>query len=327
MSWNNVWIGFMGGGFGASAIVGGSYYCLPLYNMAFNQDPMHVAVFGRRLGLTLQAEAAAACCIMTGVPSADRFERMESSGVDWALGAGFNISATVQNGSEALEALVNMAINTTSWAVQESAKNLVRSVMGDIEADSNTQNFVLLPTPASLSVGAGIWYEWSDVLRIGHNLIWRREPPQWGIEGNTGALTLRMQNIPMRDGETITLAITHDVLGPDDYLEWETNGSRTTRLHGVVWGQKLYPFGTREAQAAGADGVSLSDLAICGRNVGHVFSMGTQSNEVVRNESMDIGVNVMSGAIELFSSDDYCEVRTDARGRLATRIGDRRWRN
>ncbi len=327
MSWNNIWIGFMGGGFGASAIVGGSYYCLPLYNMGLNQDPLHVAVFGRRLGLTLQAEAAAACCIMTGVPSGDRFERMESSGVDWALGAGFNISATVQNGSEALNALVNLAVTTVGWSLEETAKNLVRSVMGDVEANASTQNFVLLPTPASLSIGAGIWYEWSDVLRIGHNLIWQREPPQWGIETMGGGVKLRMQNIPMRDGETISLAITHDVLGPDDYLEWETNGMRTGRLHGVVWGQKLYPLGTRAAQSGGPDGISLSDLAICGRNVGHVFSMGTRSDEVVRNDTLDIGVNVMSGALELFTSDDYCEVRADARGRIVSSVGGRQWRD
>ncbi len=327
MSWSNIWIGLMGGGFGASAIVGASYYSLPLYNMAFNQQPLNVAVFGRRLGITLQAEMGAACCIMTGVPSADRFDRMESSGVDWGLGAGFNVSGTVNSAAETINAIVRLAGTTPGWAVQEGLKNMVRGVMGDIEANSQEQNFVLLPTPASLAIGAGVWYEWSDVVRIGHNLIWLREPPQWGIDSATGTVKLRMQNIPMQDGQMITLAITHDVLGPDDYLEWERNGTRTSRLHGVVWGQKLYPAGTREVQADGADGVNLSELAICGRNVGHVFSSGTRSNEVVRNGTMSIGVNVMQGSVERFSSDDYCEVATDASGRIVRSIGDRRWRD
>lgn len=54
----------------------------------------------------LQTEATIAFCIMTGVLRTDQFERMESSGVDWCLAAGINISATVENANAALNALL-----------------------------------------------------------------------------------------------------------------------------------------------------------------------------------------------------------------------------
>lgn len=326
MSWANTWIGVAGGGFGASAIVGGSYYFLPLYNMAFEQQSVHVAVFGRRLGMTLQAEAGMAFCIMTGVPSGDRFERMESSGVDWGLGAGFNVSATVRSGSVALSALAETVIEAGPWAIEETAKNVVRGLTGDVTPDSNTQNFILLPTPASISIGAGLWYEWSDVLKLGHNLIWQREPPQWGLETRGANVILRMDRIPLQDGSLIRVGLPVDMFGSDDSLVWDTNGTRTARLIGTVYGTKLYPPGTTSAQGMGPDGINLSNLNMSGRNEVNLFSVG-RNTEVVHNGTMSIGVSVTSGAVELWASDDYCEVRTDAAGRITRRLGHGGWRD
>lgn len=327
MSWGNVWIGFMGGGFGASAIIGASYYSVPLFNMGVGQNPIHVAVFGRRLGLTLQAEAAAACCIMTGIPSGDRFQRMESSGVDWSLGAGFDIGATVQHGSEAIEFLAQMARSTRAWSIEERAKNLVRALMGDIDSNSNEQNFVLLPLPGSLSIGAGLWYEWSDVLKLGHNLMWQREPPRWALDNRTGQIMLRMDGIPLQDGDDIEVGLTVDGFGVDDRLAWNSNGNRRARILGQVWGQKLYPFGNGQRRELGPDGVNISSLQISGRNESHMFSTGTQNGEVVRNDTLSIGVLLGHGGLDHWESDDYCEMRSDANGRLSTRIGHGGWRD
>lgn len=334
MGWSSTWIG-VGGGFGASALVGASYYSMVLHNMESNQTNINAAVFGRRLGLTLQAEGATAICLMTGVPDGSRFNRMESSGVDWGLGAGFNISATVRNGGVALNTLVDSAASVASrvsqsslgsWATQEPVKNLVRGIMGDITANSNAQNFVVLPTPASLSIGGGLWYEWSDVLKMGHNLMWDREPPNWGLESRAGSVVLRMQGIPLSNGSIIRVGLPVDMFGSDDSLVWDDNGRRTARLIGMVFDGKLFPAGTTAARSLGPDGITLSNLNFTGHNEVNIFSVGRNS-DVATNDTMSIGVSITTGSIEHWASSDYCEVRTNSRGQIYQRIGHGGWRS
>ena len=331
MSWGNIWIGLAGGG-GGSAAVGASYYAAQLFNMGREDQPLDVAVFGRRLGLSLQADCATAFCLMTGVPTRDRFERMESSSVDWGLGAGFNVAATVQSGSEALTALLRLAQialsqeGLASWAIQEGVKNLIRTVMGDISLNSQQENFVLLPTPVSLSIGAGLWYEWSDVLKIGHTLIWRREPPKWQLVARNGSVFLRMKHIPMSDGAPIYVCFPVDVFGNDDLLAWDNHGMRRIKLAGTVYRQRLFPPLTTPAQSIGPDGVNISALDISGRTTINLFSTG-RSEEVARNSNLGLGVGVMEGAMELWSSDEYCTVQTDSMGRIVRRTGPDMWRD
>ena len=332
MSWGNIWIGLAGGA-GGSAAVGASYYAAQLFNMGREDQPLDVVIFGRRLGLSLQAESATAFCLMTGVPTRDRFDRMESSGVDWGLGAGFDVASTVRTGSEALNLLLRLARialsndGLASWAIQEGVKNLIRTIMGDISLSSQQPNFVLLPTPASLSIGAGLWYEWSDVLKMGHTLIWRREPPKWKLISRNGSIFLRMKHIPMSDGALIDIALPVDVFGCDDLLAWDDRGFRRTRITGTVYGQKLFPGMTTPAQSVGGqDGINISALNISGRTTVNLLSTG-RSEEVARNSDLGLGVAVMSGVLELWSSNEYCTVASDSMGRLVRRIGPDTWRD
>ena len=336
MSWNNCWIGLAGGGFGVSAIVGASFYRNCLYNMGDPSQTLEVAIYGGRLGLTLQAEAAHAFCVMTGVPDGSRFERMDSSGIDWGAGYGVNFSSIINSSGDAIQALVRLAQTGSRtqravtqgalWAGGQTARNAVRGVMGDVTPNSAVQNFVLIPTPASLSIGAGIWYEWSEIVKLGAAFIWMNDPPDWCLDTRGGNVILKMRDVPEPNGSIITFVVTVNVWGPDDYIEWQQGPARNpNRIYAKVFDGEIYPL-ANTGPIRGQEGINLSQLVPSGRTEINMLTTGRNS-EVTRNDTMEIGVDVMQGAVTRWSSDDYVEVRTDAQGRISQRLGTGDWRD
>ncbi len=312
MDWSDKWLGVAGGGFGFSLIGGMGAYQLNLWNMAGGNVPLRVLVFGKRLGLTAQAEAAHAVCFLSGVPSPNSFTEIKSSGVDWALALGLKADSLVKGGSKAAKAVAEIATSTGNWASHEGAKKAVQGLMGDFSTSSSSPSFVLLPTPVAVAVGAGIWYEWQTMTKVGTDIAWEYVTPVWSLENAGQKVILKMHNIPEADGATLNFHIREKVFGSDNLISFANRegGQGSILLSGTVQNGRL----TDPANSI-ADGFDLTSRIPVGKTEIGMLSV-SKTKEVTKSDAVSIGVSVCQGRINLYrwESDDYAKVLTDAKG-------------
>lgn len=326
MDYNSTWLGLAGGGFGLSAIGGVGVYQINLWNMGGNPVPIRALIIGKRLGVTLQAEAAHAVCLMTNVRSASSFTTIKSSGVDWAVGAGVKADAFVKSGSKIVSGLFKFA-KDGNWAAQEGVKKLVQGLMGDFTPGAKTPQFVLLPSPAALSIGGGIWYEWQTLEKVGTDLAWEYAPPKFRMERKNGKLLLRMKGVPEQNNARINFRIRENDWGTDDELLWRKKGSHgrgEPNLNGTIYDGKLWNNG--RGAGKGQDGFALSDWEPVGKMVTGMLSV-SRNKLVTKNAWQKVGVSVCRGRINLYKweSDHYSDVMFDKAGVPYLTTDKKRW--
>ncbi len=324
MSYSDKWIGCMGGGFSGSLIVGGSAYQINLWNMGGGQVPMPVLVTGFRAGLVAQIEAGHAFCFLSGVRNEGDVTELKSQGLDWCLSLGGDADAAVKSASTAFDLLKSAAKSSGNWAAQESAKKAVQGIMGDFDLKPKGPSFILLPSPVSLGAGAGLFYEWQTMSKVGTDVAWRYIQPTWRVRTSEGKLRLYMSSIPEKEGATIGLQFRLNVWGADDVLIFDTdrqgmvNARYTDKLktiRGTVHSGELCDPGTKTR------GLDLSSLVPYGKL--EVGMMSTSRNtEVAKNKTIQIGVSVCKSYtsetnLYKWSSSDYASVLTDSNGKMS----------
>ena len=316
MDFSDKWLGLAGGGGGFSVIGGIGVFQVNLFRMSGGAVPIRALVVGKRLGLTVQAEIAHAVCLLTGVRSAEDFTTVKSNGLDWALSFGIKADSFFKAGSAAAKALVGIGLHSGEWATNEVAKKAVQGLMGDFTLSPTEPSFVLLPTPAAMALGAGLYYEWQELTKVGTDLAWSYAPPTWRLEMQGAKLALRMRGIPEPNGAQINFRIRLNGWGTDDTLRFARPGQTTgeKNLTGTVMDGKLYDQGNA---GKGPDGFNLSAYVPVGTLTSGVFGVDTTS-DVATNADLEIGVSVCRGQINLYrwESSRYAKVHTDAQGRL-----------
>jgi len=322
MDFSDKWLGLAGGGFGFSAIAGMGVFQIELWNMAGGAVPIRALIIGKRLGITLQAEIAHAVCLLTGVTSANDFTTIGSNGLDWALAFGIKADSLVKSGSSAAKVLAELASTSTSWAARqnwakhETAKKAVQGIMGDFTFSPQGPSFVLLPTPAALAIGAGLYYEWQELSKVGGDLGWKYSPPIWKFENRGGNLFLRMSRIPAQDGDSINFEVRVDGWGIDDVIRFipPGQGRPQTYLSGTVYGGRLFELGST---GKGKAGVNMTVCRPAGLSKSGFFGIDA-TKDVARNQFLDLGVSVCKGRNNIYhwSSERYIRVHADDAGRL-----------
>jgi len=316
MNFSDKWLGLAGGGFGFSAIAGVGVYQLNLWNMGGGPVPIRALVIGKRLGITLQAETAHAVCLLTGVNSASDFTTIGSNGLDWALAFGLKVDALAKSGSTVAGVLSKLTKFGDNWAANETAKKAVQGLMGDFTFSPTAPSFVLLPTPAAFAVGAGVYYEWQELSKVGGDLGWKYSPPVWKFENRGGNLFLRMSKIPAQDGDILNFETRVDGWGIDDVIRFipPGYGKARTYLSGRVYGGKLYELGST---GKGKPGVNMTTSQPAGLSTSGFFGI-ENTKDVVKDGFMDLSVSVCKGINNIYhwSSDRYIKVHANGDGRL-----------
>jgi hypothetical protein len=330
MDYSKVWLGTVGGGAGFSVIGGMSVYQLNLWNMAGGNVPIQAVIVGKRLGLTVQAEAAHAICILTGVKSASEFTTIKSSGIDFALAAGIRVDSLFKSSAKAAKMIAKGATKVGhSWASSEASKAGVRGLMDDVDFDMSKPQFYLLPTPLGVGAGAGIWYEWQELHKTGSDLAWKYSDPAWRVSGIGKELKLEVTGIPETDGTHVNFRIRKDTWGYDDAYRFADagnaktffGGTNETNLNGVVKDRQLWMRGARTA------GVPLGQMKVIGKLETKMMSV-PETDHMDRNKIVKIGVTVTKGkgnATSLWESDNYAKVKFNDGGQMYSAV-DGLWR-
>ena len=313
MNYGDKWLGKFGGGFSASVIGGGSAYQANVWNMASGNVPMPVLVTGKRLGLMSNAEAGHAIILVTGVPYPEAFSEIKSSGIDWVLSIGGKADAAIKTTSKA-GALLEAASKAGNWAAQESAKKAVQGIMGDFELPSSKPGFILLPTPAAVGVGIGIFYEWQTLVKVGSDVAWRYIKPNWWLQAGQNNLLLHMDSIPEKDNQRVAIHLQRKVFGSDDILLFNSSGRASPVIVGIVKNGRLH-------DSSGSLGINLSAQKIAGvTEIGMLSTTRKAGN--FAGEKIYISVNVatsLSGTnLYKWQSKDYAAVQIDATGKMAS---------
>lgn len=322
---STTWLGKAGAGFSGSLIGGGSVYQLNMWNMAGGQVPIPVLIVGKRVGLSAQVDMGHCVCLMTGVSGPHAFSEIRSRGVDWALSLGKNVDSVVKSSGQVGQLFLDAARHTGNWAAQESAKKAVQAVMGDFTIRPSGPSFTLLPTPLSVGIGAGIFYEWQTLTQVGSDVAWRYVKPDWWLENSGGGVTLHMSSIPEKDDSQIGLQFRVKRFGSDDQLIFDSsrtglvNMRRTNRLTTVLGRVRE---GRLVDPSSGTFGLNLSSLVPVGRRKIGMLSV-SRDDTVTRNGTLQIGLSVNRSAtsetnLYKWESRNYATIRTDQDGKFSS---------
>lgn len=325
MDFSDKWLGKMGGGISGSLVGGFSAYQFNMWNMAGGSVPIPVLVVGKRLGIMAQLGAGHAFCLMTGVHGPESFTEIESSGIDWELSLGGDADAAVKSIGGLGKELAKAAGKTGNWAVEEGAKKAVQAAMGDFSPQTTKPNFVMIPTPLAVGVGAGVFYEWQTLSKVGSDVAWRYIKPSWRLANEEGGVKLYMDSIPEKDGTMIGIQIMLKTFGPDSIMVFSQNrtasinfGMQTTNklktIRGTVHGGALCEQGST------LPGLNLSSLVPAGKLDIGILSTSNDST-VSANTTLKIGVSVTTSAtsetnLYKWQSGDYAAVKTGADGKF-----------
>lgn len=314
MNYGDKWLGKFGGGGSISVIGGGSAYQANVWNMAGGNVPMPVLVTGARLGLVANADAGHAILLVTGVPYPEAFTEIKSSGVDWVLSFGGKADAAVKSTGKVAKALYDITSEVGNWAAQESAKKAVQTLMGDFELPSSKPGFILLPSPVAVGIGAGIFYEWQTLVKVGSDIAWKYIKPNWWLQAGQSNLWLHMDSIPEKDNQRVAIHLQRKVFGTDDIVLFNGAGRASPVIVGIVKNGKLH-------DPSGGLGINLSALKIAGVTEIGMLSTNRKATNFA-GEKIYISVNVatsLSGTnLYKWQSKDYAAVQIDATGKMAS---------
>ena len=331
MAWDSkTWLGLMGGGFSGSLVLGGSAYQCNLWRMDGHRVPMMVMITGFRAGIVAQIEAGHMICLLQNVSKPSDFKTIKSSGLDWSAGTGVDWDAVIKSGSKVAKEVIKAvgkaaAKEVGNWAAQESVKKAVQGLMGDYSLKPKGQSFMMLPTPAALSAGAGIFYEWQTMSHVGTDQSYKYIPPKWGFHGSGTGLRLLIKDIPEPEGKRLCLLIESETVGLNETLHFgKSLNERPTRSNDEVW----ITVRSGRAYVGNEEGVPIGKMHIIGHTDGAYVTMPKEEKANYKNKTIKFRFGISRGRTNLYkwTSDDYVKVTTDDQARI-TSASDTTWQD
>jgi hypothetical protein len=318
LDYNTTWIGLLGGGVSGSVIAGGSVYQIDVWNMGGKPLPARVLVTGKRVGVVAEVGTSHAMLIVTGCQSAREMEGITSSGLDWELAVGLKGSALVKTGAKLFKMVVaDATAKVANWAAHESAKRLVQWAMDDLGVVKPGKQFNLLPSPVSLSFGAGIFYDWQTLKLLSGNVGWQYISPEWFVEAVNGSVRLQLYNIPEQDGAQVRIGFSVSEWGLDPYIRWkkkkgEANVDRQQNYQIVGYVYDGYLFERHDGM--GYSGINLSNLQPVGRLEEGIFST-SRTNDVKKHGKLTVRPVVFKFSnYEYWKAGDTVDMTLDSDG-------------
>jgi hypothetical protein len=316
MQYGDKWLGVLGGGFSASVIGGFSACQAVVWPMSGGNIPMNVLITGVRLGAVANADMGHYVVYISGVPRANSFSEIKSKGIDWTISLGTKGEAWLKGAGKVGDSLVKLSNAPGNWAAQEVTKKVVQGAMGDFELSPKEPAFILLPTPLSVGLGLGIFYEWQTLVKQGTDIAWKYMKPSWWVKEEDGHLVLHMSGIPAQENEQIPIHVMRKVVGYDDIFMFKSGtslGASPKVLLGTVKGGRLY-------DKQGHEGISLTDHPIAGvMEIGMLTTPHKAKN--FANETISIGIGVstsfMGTNLYKWQSKDYAKVTVDGNGKFS----------
>lgn len=317
---DTTWIAILGGGFSGSILAGGSVFQFDLWNMGSTRLPIQVLVTGKRAGLVAEAGTAMAVLLVTGCRTAEEMDGITSSGIDWELSFGGDADAAIKSGAKVFKEVMKAAGKKSGeWAMHESGKRLAQFIVGDLGVVQPGRQFNLLPTPLSVSAGAGIFYEWQKLRVLDGEIGWNYISPKYTVENRSGSVYMTMKDIPVKDGTTIHLGFAvSESFSIDPDLKWSSTsggpriGRSALHIECAVYGGELYASHNR----GDAPGINLSLLQPAGRSETGMLSV-TQTTEVERNGKLTIYPKIFKFSnYAYWEADDTMTVEVDGAGKI-----------
>jgi len=323
---DTTWVGLLGGGVSGSIIAGGSIFQIDVFNMGGERLPVRALVTGKRVGLVAEAGTALAALIVTGCRKGSEMDGITSSGLDWEFSVGVKGSALVKTGAKLFKTMAAQATaEGVNWAVHESAKRFVQWTMDDLGVVQSGKQFNLIPSPAGIGIGAGIFYEWQTLNLLGGKVAWQHISPQWSIENAGGDVYFQLCNIPEQDGTRIQLGFGVDEWGLDPLIRWQkvkgegrVNSRNTFQIEGYV--HQGFLFERRDGM--GFSGINLSNYRPVGELQQGYFS-NENNKDVAKNTKITIYPQVYQfGNYPLWTASDRAVVEVDKTGRFSKVAGN-----
>lgn len=317
---DTTWMALLGGGFSGSVLAGGSVFQFDLWNLGAKRLPIQVLVTGKRAGVMAEVGTAMALLLVTGCKSEHDMDGITSSGIDWEFSFGGDADAVAKTGVKLFKEVMNAAGKKTGeWALNESGKRLAQYIVGDLGVVQAGRQFNLLPTPLSVSAGAGIFYEWQTLRVLDGEIGWNYISPKYAVENRSGDVYMRMKDIPVKNGATIHLGFGVDEwLQIDPDIKWTQTpggpriGRSKLHIECSVFGGELYQSHNQNAEP----GINLSKLRPSGRSETGMLSV-TQTNEVKKSGKLTVYPRIFKfGNYPYWSADDTMTVHVDGNGKF-----------
>lgn len=313
------WLGLLGGGVSGSIIGGGSIYQIDLWHMGGNPLPVRVMVTGKRFGAIAEVGTALAALIVTGCRTAKDMDGITSSGLDWELAVGLKGSSIVKAGAKLFKTLAaDAAAKSFNWAAHESAKRFVQWTMNDLGVVQEGKQFNLLPSPAGIGIGAGIFYEWQTLNLMGGKIGWQHLSPSWTASNYDGGVYFQLLDIPEQDEETLHLGFAIPEWGIDPFIRWKKDkgsgrvGQKSYHIDGFVYGGALFAD-----KNSSFSGINLGNFLPVGRMEEGIFSGFSDTTTVAKNGKLTVQPVVFRfGNYEYWSAKDTLTVNVDGKGRF-----------
>ncbi len=306
----------MGGGISGSVIGGGSIYQIDVWHMGGNPLPARALVKGRRLGLVAEVGTAHAALLVTGCQTAKEMDKITSSGLDWEFAIGLKGSNIVKTGSKLFKILAEASLTTADWAMHESSKRFVQWAMDDLGVVQDGRQFNLIPSPLSIGLGAGLFYEWQTLHLAGGKIGWQHISPKWRVYNKDGDVWLEMEDVPEQNGEQIKFGFYVPEWGIDPILTWsKRRDGGALHIIGYAHSGKLHS----RRDGKGPAGINLSDYAPKGRSEAGWLSV-KRTSTVKKSGSLKVQPAVFDfGNYPYWTADDTMTVDVDDEGRF-TRV-------
>ncbi|WP_029061811.1 hypothetical protein [Labrenzia sp. DG1229] len=328
---DTTWIALLGGGFSGSVLAGGSVFQFDLWNMGSKRLPVQVLVVGKRAGIMAEIGSAFALLLVTGCKTEREMDGITSSGIDWEASLVGDLDASIKSGAKLFkEVMKHAGKKTGEWAVQESGKRLAQYITNDLGIVKSGPQFNVLPTPLSVSAGAGIFYEWQKLHLLDNEIGWNYISPKYSVENKGGTVYMQMKDIPVKDGTTIHLGFgVSEWLSIDPDIRWtQTRGGPSigrSKLHidCVVYGGVLYQTRNKGSHP----GINLSQLQPAGRSETGMLSV-TQTKEVAKSGKLTIYPKIFKFTnYAYWSADDTMKVDVDSKGQFTKVEGTASYRD
>lgn len=194
-------------------------------------------------------------------------------------------------------------------------------MMRDLGIVKPGRQFNLLPSPLSLAVGAGIFYEWQKFHLLGGKIGWQYISPKWFVERVNGDVWLQMYNIPEQDGEEVKVGFSIPEWGLDPYIRWKKKKGKARVKDYQIVGYSYDGFLFERRDGMGYSGINLSNLQPVGRLEEGFFP--SRTNEVQKRGMLKVRPTVFQFVnYRYWEADDTVEMMLGHNGcffrRLAT---------
>jgi hypothetical protein len=190
--------------------------------------------------------------------------------------------------------------------------------MNDLGVVQPGKQFNLIPSPLSIGLGAGLFYEWQTLKLLGGKIGWQHIKPSWTVDNFQGGVYFQLLDIPEQDGELVHLGFSVPEWGIDPYLRWKKEkgsgsvGQNSIHIDGYSYEGALY----EGREGTGFSGVNLSNFVPIGRSEAGLFTV-ENTKTVAKNGKLTVRPEVLQfGNYPYWSANDTMTVEVDGSGRF-----------